>query len=354
MASFVFVLGTRPEIIKLAPLIRRCADRGIDFSIIHTGQHYDDKLDGIFFRELDIPEPTRNLKAAGGSQKEFFAKVFPELEAAFTKENPKVVIVQGDTNSAYAGACVAHALEVPLAHVEAGLRSDDLTMPEEVNRIAIDGLAQRLYVPTEAQRRRLLAEGITADCIVLTGNTVADAVSEHLAAAHKTEVPLTLPTEYAVLTLHRPALVDEPKKLTEVLTVIAEALTKRGLVGIFPVHPRTRPKLAGWSHASVQIVDPIGYLVMLKVLSDASLVITDSGGIQEEAAILKVPCVTVRENTERPETIEAGGNMLVGFDTHRITTAIVHWSMGPFSWKPLYAIEQPSDVMLDDLTSRYA
>lgn len=354
MASFAFVLGTRPEIIKLAPLIRRCKEKDVPFMLVHTGQHYDDKLDGIFFRELNLPEPTVNLKAAGGSQKEFFGKVFPQLQAAFEKEKPAVVIVQGDTNSAYAGAFAAHKLHIPVVHVEAGLRSDDLTMPEEINRIAIDGIADRLYVPTENQIRRLLGEGMGEDRILLTGNTVADAVAEHLATAHNTEIPLNLPQEYAVLTLHRPALVDDPVKLATILTVIAEALSKRGLIGIFPVHPRTRPKLATWSHPSVQIVDPIGYLEMLKVLSGSSLVITDSGGMQEEAAILHVPCVTVRENTERPETIEAGGNMLVGFDRHRIETAIVHWSMGPFVWRPLYVVEQPSDVILDDLTSRYA
>ncbi len=354
-----FVLGTRPEIIKMAPLLRRCVERTIDFRLIHTGQHYDPLLDGLFFRELELPAPNVQLQSAGKSSKEFFENLLPALEKALSDIKPSCVIVQGDTNSAYGGALAAHTLGIPVAHVEAGLRSDDLSMPEEVNRIKIDGMAQRLYVPTEHQAERARREGIDAARILVAGNTVADAVSEHLVEAHarpwESVLAPLVSGPYAIITLHRPALVDQPERLLSVLHGIHDVLVAHGLTAVFPVHPRTRKMITDLSlFDRMTMIEPVGYFSMLKLLSGTRLLVTDSGGLQEEAAIVRVPCITVRENTERPETFDAGGNRVTGFDVDVIRAAADELLGSKIPWKPVYAVDHPSDTILEDLLSRYA
>lgn len=355
MKSVCFVLGTRPEIIKLAPLIRRARDRGIPFTIVHTGQHYDDVLDGVFFRELDLPAPDANLHAAAPSREEMFDAMLPAVEAMWKASRPSVVVVQGDTNSALCGALFAEHMDIPVAHVEAGLRSGDLSMPEEVNRIRMDKGASRLYVPTQEQAGYLLAEGMPAGHVLVTGNTIADAVNDHKDMARDAALPPPLDVlvrgRFAIVTLHRPALVDDPAKLANHLHAIDDVLAKEGLAGVFLCHPRTRAKLGnpGQAFSSLIVAEPIGYFPMLRLLSSASILVTDSGGLQEEAAILRVPCVTVRENTERPETIRAGGNRLVGFDIPALQEAVRRFLHDPIEWKPLYDVAAPSEAILDDL-----
>ncbi len=354
-----FVLGTRPEIIKMAPLLRRCVERKIDFRIVHTGQHYDPLLDGLFFTELELPKPDVQLQCAGKSSAEFLEKLLPALREALADPKPSCVIVQGDTNSAYGGAAAAHAIGIPVAHVEAGLRSDDLSMPEEVNRIKIDTMAERLYTPTEHQAERARREGIDASRILVTGNTVADAVSEHLEEARTRPWDAALAPlvsgPYAVITLHRPALVDHPERLLSILHGIHDVLESHGLTAVFPVHPRTRKMITDPTlFDRITMVEPVGYFSMLKLLSAARLLVTDSGGLQEESAIVRVPCITVRENTERPETVDAGGNRIVGFDLVAIRKAADEFLGSSIPWKPLYTVEHPSDAILEDLLSRYA
>lgn len=357
MKSIAFILGTRPEIIKLAPLIRRAQQAGVPFSIIHSGQHYDHALDGVFFEELKLPAPTHHLHAAAATQAQFFAAVFTGLDQIFAKEKPSVVVVQGDTNTAFAGGFVASIHSIPVAHVEAGLRSDDWTMPEERNRVLLDHLASRLYVPTEQQMDRVTSEGIDASKMLLTGNTVLDAVTEHLPLAETQTIPVAFADaaagKYAVLTLHRPALVDHADRLHAMLQAIDALAAAQHMRVLFLVHPRTRAMLGDASYPSIILHEPIGYLPMLKLLTHAAIILTDSGGLQEEAAILRRPCVTLRENTERPETVASGGNRIVGFDHAKLTAAVTELLALSLHWKPLYAVEHPADVMFDDLRTRY-
>jgi UDP-N-acetylglucosamine 2-epimerase (non-hydrolysing) len=359
MKSVCFVLGTRPEIIKLAPLIRRARDRGIPFTIVHTGQHYDDALDGVFFRELDLPAPDSNLHAAAPSREEMFDAMLSPVEEMWKASRPSVVVVQGDTNSALVGALLAEHMDIPVAHVEAGLRSGDLTMPEEVNRMRMDMGASRLYVPTAEQADIVRREGIPTDRILVTGNTIVDAVNDHKEMAR--DAALRPPLDelvrgrFAIVTLHRPALVDDPAKLANHLRLIDRVLTAEGVTGVFLCHPRTRAKLGGQdlSFSSLIVAEPIGYFPMLRLLESAAILVTDSGGLQEEAALLRVPCVTVRENTERPETLRAGGNALVGFDPAKLESAVKRFLHEPIDWKPLYDVSAPSETILDDLVARY-
>lgn len=358
MSLFSFVLGTRPEIIKLAPLIRRVRDAGIPFQLVHTGQHYDYVLDGVFFEQLQLPKPTTQLKAAAATQAEFFAKAFVGLDTLWQTEAPSVVIVQGDTNSAFAGAFIASRRGIPVAHVEAGLRSDDWTMPEEQNRVMIDRLATRLYIPTEEQMDRLFSEGIDTKSCVLAGNTIVDAVDEHLPIAEKTILPDSLLKEsqspFALITLHRPALVDHRERLLTILESIDIALTQQKIRGIFLIHPRTLTMLGTPPElASILLHEPIGYLQMLHLLTKAKLVLTDSGGLQEETALLHIPCITLRDTTERPETVRAGGNRIVGFDVGLLQSTVRDFLTQPPTFLPLYNVAHPSNLILSDLRTHF-
>ncbi len=359
MKTFCFVLGTRPEIIKLAPLIRRCVQQKIPFTLIHTNQHYDYTMDRIFFEELKLPLPHHDLSAAAATPAEFTANVLRGLGGIWKKDTPGVVIVQGDTNTVAASAIAADKEGIPVAHIEAGLRSDDLSMPEETNRIIADHLSARLYAPTAYQVDRLMREAIGNERILLTGNTIADAVSEHLTIAANTTLPEAikkLPNPYAIITLHRPSLVDHKDVLENALRQIDSALTEAKIHGLFLAHPRTKKTLdmLGFAAKNISVHEPIGYLPMLRLLKNASAVITDSGGLQEETALLRIPCVTLRTTTERPETLDAGGNILVKPTGDEIESDISAFLKKKISWKPLYTLDNPSDTMLADLLSHYA
>ena len=359
MKKLCFVLGTRPEIIKMAPLLRRVVEQNVPFMLVHTNQHYDHAMDQIFFEELQLPKPDHHLKAAAPSPAQFVANVMQGLENIWKNDAPSVVIVQGDTNTVAAAAFAAEKEGIPVAHVEAGLRSDDRTMPEEINRILADHISARLYAPTAHQVERLEREAIDASRILLTGNTIADAVSEHAAFAETVALPRgleKLPKTYALITLHRPALVDHPELLGNALEQITSSLQKANIHGVFLAHPRTKKTLDAlqFSAPEISVHEPVGYLPMLKLLKHAAAVLTDSGGLQEETALLHIPCVTLRTTTERPETLDAGGNILVPPTGNDIAKQITAFLTTMIDWKPLYAVQNPSDTILADLLSHYA
>lgn len=312
------VLGTRPEIIKTAPVVLEAQRRGIPVAIIHTGQHYDDKLDGVFFRELGLPQPAMNLQVGSMPVLKQLGAMIDRLHEAFEQLKPKVIMVQGDTNSVLAGALAAHKVGIPVAHLEAGLRSDDWDMPEEANRVLAGFVADLHFTPTEVQRERLRGETIT-EGVHVVGNTVVDAALHYRQVASSIDVreKFGIKGSYALLTMHRPSNVDDADRLQAMILMLSAFARNRNMKIVFPVHPRTKSRLQTfglWESLSTNtdflLTEPLGYLDLLALQSSADLILTDSGGVQEEANILRVPCITLRANTERPETVEAGGNIL--------------------------------------------
>jgi UDP-N-acetylglucosamine 2-epimerase (non-hydrolysing) len=321
------VLGTRPEIIKMSPIIRAFSDHGLDYTILHTGQHYSYAMDRIFFEQLNLPMPSHNLDAGSGTQGAQTATILTGIEKIFLRQPPGIVLVQGDTNTVLAGALAASKLHIPVGHVEAGLRSFDRTMPEEINRIIADHIADQLYAPTAISCQNLLNEGIAREKITVTGNTVVDAVLQNIKIAQAKVSPLQNlslePFGYFLVTAHRAENVDDPVRLADILTGLRKVSARFGLPVIFPMHPRTHKMVREFSLSTegIRVMDPVGYLEFLVLESKAALLLTDSGGIQEEACILNVPCVTLRDNTERPETVDAGANMLAGTQPEKILAA---------------------------------
>ena len=313
------VLGTRPNFVKMAPLIAALRERlpDSDQEIVHTGQHYDRMMSEIFFEQLGVPEPDHMLEIGSGTHAQQTARVMERLEPLLVENRPDLVIVPGDVNSTLAAALTAVKLGIPVAHLESGLRSWDRTMPEEVNRVLTDAIADQLYVHSEEALINLEREGIPAEKAHFVGNTMIDS----LVALEERFKPLEAcrsfdlePGGYLLVTLHRPALVDGP--------LLFEAIAALNLVAAdVPVHPRTKARLdaEGVEIApGLHLVDPVGYLEFLSLESDAAAVLTDSGGIQEETTYLGVPCFTLRDNTERPVTIELGTNTMLGLDPSRI------------------------------------
>ncbi|MDH7593163.1 MAG: UDP-N-acetylglucosamine 2-epimerase (non-hydrolyzing) [Methanomicrobiales archaeon] len=322
------VLGTRPEIIKMSPVIRECERRGMDYFILHTGQHYSYEMDRVFFEELELPEAKFNLDAGSGSHGVQTARILEGIEHVLLREDPDIVLVQGDTNTVMAAALAAVKLHIPVGHVEAGLRSFDHTMPEEINRIVADHVSDVLFAPTRVARTNLLREGIPEERIQVTGNTIVDAVFQNLEVSERRTNALELlglePDEYLLCTAHRAENVDSRMKLEGILHGLSRIRSEYSLPVVFPVHPRTRERIMDFNLSldGIQTIDPLGYLEFLQLERHACLILTDSGGVQEEACILHVPCITLRENTERPETLEVGSNLLVGTDEVRIVEGV--------------------------------
>jgi len=325
----MIVLGTRPEIIKMSPVIRACEALSTPYRVIHTGQHYSYAMDRIFFEELELPAPTHNLDVGSALHAVQTGAIMAGVEKVLLDEGSlTAVLVQGDTNTVLGGALAAAKLHKPVGHVEAGLRSFDRTMPEEVNRIVADHISDLLFAPTSRARGYLLREGIEEEKIRVTGNTIVDAVQQNLAIADRRGNALeTLgisPKDFFLVTAHRAENVDDPDRLTGILEGLSAVGAEHGREVIFPMHPRTRERLKSFSlePEGVRIIEPLGFLEFLQLEAKAALVLTDSGGVQEETCILGVPCVTLRENTERPETIDAGSNILAGTDPERIAGAV--------------------------------
>jgi len=315
--KFSIVLGTRPEIIKMSPIIRVCERLSLDYFILHTGQHYSYTMDRVFFEQLELPEANYNLDVGSGSHAEQTGKMLIDIEKVLQKEDPDVVLVEGDTNTVLAGALAAVKLGISIGHVEAGLRSYDRGMPEEINRVLADHSSDYLFAPTEKSKQILLGEGIAEEKIFVTGNTVVDAVFQNLEISKsKRNVLDNLGLnagEYILATVHRQENVDNEGRLRGII----EGLEKTKDLGfdlVYPVHPRARKclKTFGVKPNGLRLVEPLDYLSFLQLESNARLVLTDSGGVQEEACVLGVPCVTLRDNTERPETLEVGANVLAG------------------------------------------
>ncbi|WP_461863856.1 non-hydrolyzing UDP-N-acetylglucosamine 2-epimerase [Thermococcus sp.] len=318
-----FVFGTRPEIIKLAPVIRAFEELDVKPLLVHTGQHYDYEMSRVFLEELELDGIDYHLEVGSGTQAEQTGTAMIKIEKVLMEEKPDVTLVQGDTNTVLAGALASVKLKIPVAHVEAGLRSFDRTMPEEINRILADHASEILFAPTEEARRNLEREGITSGVYVV-GNTIVDAVLQNAEVAErKSDVLDRLglrPKGYVLITAHRAENTDRKENLER----LVEILEDLPITAVYPMHPRTRRRLEEFglwervkSIENLTVMKPLGYLDFLKLERNAKLIMTDSGGIQEESIILNVPCLTLRYNTERPETIEAGGNVLVGLEKER-------------------------------------
>jgi UDP-N-acetylglucosamine 2-epimerase (non-hydrolysing) len=336
------ILGTRPEIIKMAPVIRACRKKGIPYSVLHTGQHYSYDMDRIFFEELELPRPEHNLDAGSGSHAEQTGKIMTGIEKILIENPPDIVLVQGDTNTVLAGALAASKLHIPVGHVEAGLRSFDRSMPEEINRIVADHIADYLFAPTGQSKQYLLREGIDEKKIHVTGNTVVDAVYENREIAkRKAATPngKTLPRgEYFLVTAHRAENVDVNAGLVGIIDGISSVKETYGIPVIFPMHPRTQKmmNIFGIDPRGITITPPVGYMEFLELEANARLILTDSGGVQEEACILGVPCVTLRKNTERPETVDIGANVLAGTDASAIVRAVSSTLKASRKWENPY------------------
>lgn len=324
------ICGARPNFMKIAPLMRAfAACETIDPLLVHTGQHYDEKMSKLFFDQLAIPRPDVNLEVGSGSHAQQTAAIMQRFESVVTEHRPDAVLVVGDVNSTIACALVASKLGVAVFHVEAGLRSFDRGMPEEINRVLTDAISDLLFVSEPSGLENLAREGVDASRMHFVGNVMIDTLQANRRRADASTVLQMLgvaPKGYVVVTLHRPSNVDDPVVLAAI-TGVLEAV-QADLPVVFPVHPRTRKNIETAGLAPryqamdrLTLMDPVGYLDFLKLLADAAVVMTDSGGIQEETTILGVPCLTLRENTERPVTLTQGTNQLVGMDPERILTA---------------------------------
>jgi len=322
MRKLLHVVGARPNFMKLAPVLRAFEGRA-EQVVVHTGQHYDANMSDIFFQQLGIGHPDINLEVGSSSQAQQTAQVMTKIEPVLIEQKPDTVVVYGDVNSTVAAALVATKLGIEVAHVEAGLRSFDRTMPEEINRVVTDRIADLLFTPSEDGDENLRREGVSPEKIQRIGNVMIDTLVRLLPAAEEAIAKSPLATwigkPYALVTLHRPSNVDDPQAL--LATCRALASVARDLPVIFPVHPRTRARLAAMAAdepASLHLCEPLGYLEFLGLQKHATVVITDSGGVQEETTFLRVPCLTMRDNTERPVTVTIGTNILIGRTAARI------------------------------------
>jgi UDP-N-acetylglucosamine 2-epimerase (non-hydrolysing) len=328
--KIVVVAGARPNFIKIAPLMREMRGRaGLETRLVHTGQHYDERMSRLFFEELEIPRPEIDLGVGSASHAVQTAEVMKRFEPVLQTENPDAVVVVGDVNSTLACSLTAVKLNIPVAHVEAGLRSFDRTMPEEINRILTDAISHWLFVTERSGLENLSREGIPAEKVFFVGNVMIDTLLEHRQRSERSPILGDLGLvgrDYAVLTLHRPASVDDPEVLRRLMSAVVRI--SRELPIVFPIHPRTAKALdralpagEGKPHAGLILTEPLGYLDFLKLVAHARMVLTDSGGIQEETTVLGIPCLTLRTSSERPATIREGTNVLVGLDPERIVSA---------------------------------
>jgi len=308
----------------MSPIIRECQKNGIPFFILHTGQHYSFEMDKIFFDGLFLPEPDYNLDVGSGSHASQSANILMGVENVLSIEKPGVVLVQGDTNTVMAGAIAAAKIHISIGHVEAGLRSFDKTMPEEINRVITDHISDYLFVPTDEAKNNLQKEGIKEDKIIMVGNTIVDAVIQNeKISKQKIEILLKYQLErdsYILVTTHRAENVDSYERLHNILLALNKLIDKTGFPVIFPIHPRTKKMINSYNLniGNITLINPLGYLDFLFLEKNAKIILTDSGGIQEEACIMNVPCITLRENTERPETLMVGANILSGTDPEQI------------------------------------
>lgn len=359
MESFklVSVVGARPQFIKLAPFSIELRESGIKEIILHTGQHYDENMSDLFFKELEIPEPDYNLGIGSGLHGEQTGKMLIGIEEVLIKEKPDLVIVYGDTNSTLAGALASSKLHIPLAHVEAGLRSFNKKMPEEINRIVADHLSDILFAPTETAVENLRREGIEKG-VYLVGDIMFDALmyfSKLAKEKSKILEGLSLyPKSYYLVTIHRVENTDNPERLKNIFSALLE-LDKEV---IFPIHPRTKNKvkefgLEGYLKNKIRAINPVGYLDMIELEKNAYAILTDSGGVQKEAFWLKVPCITLRDETEWVETVKLGWNRLVGANKENILEAVRNIKEGEeINFEENYSAPKMREILLRELEKR--
>ena len=320
--NVLHVVGARPNFMKVAPVLNALKSRPhVVQTLVHTGQHYDANMSDVFFEQLGIPAPDVNLAVGSGTHAQQTADIMTRFEPIALERKPDLVLVYGDVNSTVAAALVCAKLGIRVGHVEAGLRSFDRTMPEEINRLVTDQLADVLYTPSEDGDRNLQREGIASEKIFRVGNVMIDSLVKLLPLAQR-QSRNGLPGRYALVTLHRPANVDDSAILRSILQSLLEV--NRDLSVVFPAHPRTRQRIAefGLNAGQLRVLDPLPYVDFLGLQSRATVVITDSGGIQEETTYLGIPCLTVRENTERPITVSLGTNVLVGRDPDKLRAEV--------------------------------
>jgi UDP-N-acetylglucosamine 2-epimerase (non-hydrolysing) len=328
----ILVTGARPNFMKIAPLVRECKKLGLDHKIVHTGQHYDYRMSQTFFKDLELPEPDYFLGAGSGTHAEQTAKIMIEFERVCGTEKPIIIIVVGDVNSTLACSVTAKKMNISVGHVEAGLRSRDTSMPEEINRIVTDSISDYLFVTERSGIENLLREGKSEKQIYFVGNVMIDTLKYGLEKLTQMETKNPVRSRYAVVTLHRPSNVDEKEKLEDILSALKKIA--RDIAVYFPVHPRTEKNLDSFDlkhsleNANIQLIPPMPYLEFLGLWKDASIVLTDSGGLQEETTALGIPCLTLRDNTERPITVEVGTNILVGTDSESIIAAYEEFKKG--------------------------
>jgi UDP-N-acetylglucosamine 2-epimerase (non-hydrolysing) len=352
------VLGTRPEIIKMSPVIRLLEQRRMEYFIIHSNQHYSPNMDAVFFEELHLPTPKFNLRIGSADQGSKTGMMLFYIEKLLLQEHPDVVLAQGDTNTVLSGILAASKQDIPAGHVEAGLRSYDRRMPEEKNRIICDVISDYLFAPTMIQQEILLGEGIPEERIFVVGNTIVDAVYHHKEIARNSSTILTKlnlsSKQYVLVTAHRSLNVDSKSSLESLTGLIRSIPSITGLPVVYPIHPRTRKNLERFQLTmdDVTLIDPLGYLDFLSLEQHAALIVTDSGGIQEEACILQVPCITIRENTERPETITVGANRLVGLSVEQFKDAVnYHRSHRP-DWENPFGDGHTAEKIVEVLESK--
>lgn len=344
MINITLVAGARPNFMKIAPIVHaiqksKAKGKALAFRLVHTGQHYDKKMSGDFFEQLDIPEPHANLGGGGGTQAEQTAAIMVAFEKEIMEHRPTLVIVVGDVTSTLACSIAAKKLNIDVAHVEGGIRSGDLSMPEEINRMVTDSITDHFFTTSEIANENLRKSGFSEDKIHFVGNTMIDTLMKQLPSFKKPEgvdFEDLEPGQYFVMTMHRPANVDQEESLKAMINAILEGTGE--LPVLFPVHPRTAKNLEklGIQSPKLRMVDPLGYLEFNYLVKNAKGVITDSGGVTEEASVMNVPCVTLRDNTERAETIHLGTNELVGTDPSKLRPYLDQIMAG--NWKKYQGI----------------
>jgi len=348
------VVGARPNFMKAAPLIRALsAFDGTRQLLVHTGQHYDANMSDVFFQQLQMPSPDVNLQVGSGTHAQQTAQIMSRFEKVIEEHAPEMVIVYGDVNSTVATALVCAKLGVKVAHVEAGLRSFDRTMPEEINRLVTDQLADILFAPSQDGVDNLMREGVARERIHLVGNIMIDTLVQMLPEA-KRRIPQWLPDRYVLVTLHRPSNVDDPEWLIALLSSLQAVA--QDIPVLFPVHPRTRERLkaAKLDTGDLHLLDPMPYLEFLGMQTAATVVVTDSGGIQEETTYLGIPCLTMRENTERPITISVGSNVLIGRDLEALRGQLTEVLAGRFKTSSIPNLwDGSTSQRIADLITRY-
>jgi UDP-N-acetylglucosamine 2-epimerase (non-hydrolysing) len=374
-----FILGTRPEIIKTSPVIKECDSRGIDYFIIHTGQHFSYEMDKIFFEQLELKSPKYNIKTSKilsegvvgkDSRKEIFENpdgcihhgkqmglMLGKIEEILFNERPDFVLVHGDTNTTLAGALAAIKLHIDIGHIEAGLRSFDTSMPEEINRILVDRISNYLFCPTDIQKNLLLSEGIEKRKISITGNTIVDLIYNHKEKIKQTARKVLdkenlKSKEFFLLTIHREENVDSLKNLKTIIMTMNEIGKIYEVPIIFPLHPRTELKIQkeiGMDNLSLQMIKPLGFFEFISLEKEARLIFSDSGGVQEEACVLNTPCITLRSTTERPETIEVNANILSGLSKTEVFNRVKYMLNRKTDWRNPLGDGTTSQKILDIL-----